>query len=237
MMSDLDRNLGSHGQFEIPLPGTALDDIPAPYKPDFNPADQNGYVIGGPPGTPAAVAAQAVQSRAFTSHVLAAASWAISVPAGTPFAGGLGYPPVMWEGDGAIMQLSFAALVAAAQAQGVSGADVLRMRLVALDIVDTAAAPAGQLVLLEAVLAVVGTKNTYSRRLSAPDPGRAGFHWFVSLDSNFDLRGLDLDPAGPSNSFSLASIRLSFANLDVAAAHAVSIAANFAIDVFHNSVT
>jgi hypothetical protein len=232
---DLDSNLGGKGPFEIPTPGTSIDDLPSVWKPDFNPSDQNGYTIGAPAGS---AIHPVVANQQSVSHYLINTQYPnISIPAGTPFAGGLGFPPVMWEGDGGKLITSFAALVAANQAIGIGGADAIRIRLASFNIIDTAVAPAGQLVLQSAVLILVGSKNTFSRQLDVGGGGRAGFNWWAQLTADWNLRGLDLDPQGPANALLSVALELSFASLDNAAVHVVTVQPTIAIDVFRNVVT
>src|ERR1700676_3976824 len=97
-MGDLGDKLGSFGPFEYPIPGTALDDIPPIWKPDFNAADQNGYVVGAPSGS--AVHPVVANQQSVSHYIFNTQYPNIVIPIATPFAGGLGYPPVMWEGDG-----------------------------------------------------------------------------------------------------------------------------------------
>ena len=78
-MGDLGGDLGSFGAFDLPTPGTPIDQIPLPFRPDFNPADQNGWTIA-PAGTPAAAAGGGAAPT--VSHLVIPGTAAIVVPAG-----------------------------------------------------------------------------------------------------------------------------------------------------------
>ncbi|MGC2411099.1 MAG: hypothetical protein WA459_00150, partial [Stellaceae bacterium] len=104
-MGDLDRNLGSRGPFEFPIPGTSIDDLPDIYKPDFNPLDQNGYTIA-PAGSPQAAAGGGAAPT--VSHLVLAGSANVVVPAGVANV-------IAWEGDGGALILNYLAALAGGQ--------------------------------------------------------------------------------------------------------------------------
>src|SRR5579863_988838 len=181
-MGDLDNGLGSKGMFEIPTPGTPIDQLPGVWKPDFNPADQNGWTIA-PTGSPAAAAGGGAAPT--VSHLVIPGNAAIVVPAGVANA-------IAWEGDGGVLVVNYSAIVAG-NGVPVAPRGLLRIRQASISIVDTTAAPPSQVSLLAAVLKATGTgfSGTAAWTRSLGEGGstpRFGANFQVQLDSVWDLR-------------------------------------------------
>lgn len=227
-MGDLGGDLGSFGAFDLPTPGTPIDQIPLPFRPDFNPADQNGWTIA-PAGTPAAAAGGGAAPT--VSHLVIPGTAAIVVPAGVANA-------IAWEGDGGVLVVNYAAIVAG-NGVPVSPRGLLRIRQASISIVDTTAAPPSQVSLLAAVLKATGTgfnaTAVWTRSLGeGGSTPRFGANFQVQLDSVWDLRANDLDTGGPSNALSKIGIELAIQNSDQANAHYLTVSWIFAIDIFSN---